>query len=274
MHATVTMFTDIRCARPNRLRNGQIAPFRTDYGIGDSIRFKCRIGYRLVGDEESTCTLTSENEATFTPDIPTCESKLLNHTILHGRNIWERRHTEESWWPDRFITYFVKQRRNGAYPIHTRYKVARNCSEMGLSYILLCWTQNEIGVKCRKFFILYSKLIVCDPADRIEVSKPLADSVAGWILNTARLKPNMCSGIGGDLQKKVTWWLFMTILHLGQSQSKIFPTISIGIYKVEGLQMHYRLWLHHRIVVLGSFFQASIMSRITEWIIQLWFKFR
>nr|QKY88669.1 putative C3b receptor CR1_tm [Botryllus schlosseri] len=64
---------DIRCARPNRLRNGQVEPLRADYGIGDAIRFSCRTGYRLVGNEESTCTLTSEVEATFTPAGPICE---------------------------------------------------------------------------------------------------------------------------------------------------------------------------------------------------------
>ncbi|XP_077970683.1 CUB and sushi domain-containing protein 1-like isoform X3 [Styela clava] len=63
----------VRCSRPERPEFGKIKPFRGNYGIGDTVTFSCREGYKISGSETATCTLVAGRRASFSPESPSCQ---------------------------------------------------------------------------------------------------------------------------------------------------------------------------------------------------------
>lgn len=60
------------CAQPRTPANGNIGTRKSVYNNKDRLRFFCKLGYKLDGDEYAVCVNGKWNK-----DPPTCERKKL-----------------------------------------------------------------------------------------------------------------------------------------------------------------------------------------------------
>lgn len=68
----------ILCDSPGSVIHGKYSPALTHYSIGENVIYRCKRGYRRIGDQLATCVLDEEGlTASFTP-APVCESENLD----------------------------------------------------------------------------------------------------------------------------------------------------------------------------------------------------